>query len=62
MPPNPKLAGIFNHLSDKYRDTERKLLIFMDKFIYPNENAYFNDISQDPTKRWKEVPAILKDL
>ena len=34
----------------------------MDKYVYPNENTYFNDIKIDPKERWKYVPTILKEL
>lgn len=41
---NPKLQGIFGSFSEKYKTIERKLLIFMDKYVYPNENTFLDGI------------------
>ncbi|KAL4434943.1 hypothetical protein ABPG74_017699 [Tetrahymena malaccensis] len=62
IPPNPKLQGIFNNFSAKYKELERKLIIFMDKYVYPNEQTYYNQISEDKKLRWQTVPPILKQL
>lgn len=34
----------------------------MDKYVYPNENAFFDGIPQDPVARWKHVSPVLKSL
>ena len=59
---NPKLQGIFGSFSEKYQTIERKLLIFMDKYVYPNENAFFDGIPHETEARWKHVSPVLKSL
>lgn len=37
VPENSKLRGIFSSLSPRYFEVSKKLEIFMDKYVYPNE-------------------------
>jgi acyl-CoA dehydrogenase len=43
-------------ISDKAKDLQEKLKAFMDKYIYPNEPAYFRQLNEGD--RWKIIPLI----
>ncbi len=45
--------------SDKAKDLQEQLKVFMDKYIYPNEPAFFKE--RDEGDRWQPVP-IVEDL
>jgi len=49
----------FEH-SEKVQDYIDRLTEFMDKYIYPNENSYHEQVAQ-PGQRWK-MPPLMREL
>ncbi|WP_078547506.1 acyl-CoA dehydrogenase [Litchfieldia alkalitelluris] len=47
--------------SKKVIDLQEKVNAFMNKFIYPNEKLYEDQLNQQPN-RWTEVPTIVEEL
>ena len=47
---------MFFGFSEKAMDLQEQLKAFMDKYIYPNEPAYFRQL--DEGERWKIIPLI----
>jgi acyl-CoA dehydrogenase len=47
--------------SRKTIDLQKKLIAFMEEFIYPNEKTYEEQVNAMPD-RWAEVPAIMEEL
>jgi acyl-CoA dehydrogenase len=50
---------MFFEFSDKAKAMQEQLMAFMDKYIYPNEPVYFQQLSEG--NRWKAIP-LLEDL
>lgn len=34
----------------------------MDKYVYPNENAFVDGMPLDQEKRWKHISPVVKEL
>jgi acyl-CoA dehydrogenase len=53
---------MFFEFSDKARDLQEQLKVFMDKHIYPNEPEFFRQLNEGD--RWKVIPLIeeLKEI
>jgi acyl-CoA dehydrogenase len=46
--------------SDKVQELQQKLTQFMDEYVYPNENLYYEQL--DPQDRFSSVPPIMEEL
>jgi acyl-CoA dehydrogenase len=58
----PDFRGPMNHMdfefNDKTKELQRRLLAFMDEYIYPNEKKYYEEVERE---RWSP-PRLIEEL
>jgi acyl-CoA dehydrogenase len=47
--------------SDKVVDLQKKVINFMEEYVYPNEKVYKEQLNQQKT-RWSDIPPIMEEL